>query len=125
MIFGKDSGFRDVSSGNYFLFPGSGVSQSARPRTKFQTRRRAGICRGLYKNDHAPPPLAFCCGRRNMTTKRKIVGEVTEKVEPLAVAIEALVSAMLVYEKVGKEYQGLEPARAQLRKALSGAIHGV
>jgi glycerol uptake facilitator-like aquaporin len=74
---------------------------------------------------HAPPPLAFCCGRRNMTTKRKIVGEVTEKVEPLAVAIEALVSAMLVYEKVGKEYQGLEPARAQLRKALSGAIHGV
>ncbi len=47
-----------------------------------------------------------------MTSKRKVVGEVTEKVEPLAVAIEALVSAMLVYEKVGKEYQGLEPARA-------------
>jgi hypothetical protein len=60
-----------------------------------------------------------------MTVKRKVVGEVTEKVEPLAVAIEALVSAMMVYEKVGKEYQGLEPARAQLRKALSGAIHGV
>jgi hypothetical protein len=60
-----------------------------------------------------------------MTSKRKIVGEVTEKVEPLAVAIEALVSAMMVYEKVGEEYQGLEPARAQLRKALSGAIHGV
>jgi hypothetical protein len=60
-----------------------------------------------------------------MTSKRKIVGEVTEKVEPLAVAIEALVSAMMVYEKVGKEYQGLEPARAQQRKALSGAIHGV
>jgi hypothetical protein len=60
-----------------------------------------------------------------MTSKRKVVGEVTEKVEPLAVAIEALVSAMMVYEKVGEEYQGLEPARAQLRKALSGAIHGV
>jgi hypothetical protein len=57
--------------------------------------------------------------------KRRIVGEVTEKVEPLAVAIEALVSAMMIYEKVGKEYQELEPARAQLRKALSGAIHGV
>jgi hypothetical protein len=60
-----------------------------------------------------------------MTSKRKVVGEVTEKVEPLAVAIEALVSAMMVYEKVGKEYPGLQPARAQLRKALSGAIHGV
>jgi hypothetical protein len=60
-----------------------------------------------------------------MTSKQKVVGEVTEKVEPLAVAIEALVSAMLVYEKVGKEYQGLEPARAQLRKAISGAVHGV
>jgi hypothetical protein len=57
--------------------------------------------------------------------KRRIVGEVTDKVEPLAVAIEALVSAMMIYEKVGKEYQGLEPARARLRKALSGAIHGV
>jgi hypothetical protein len=57
--------------------------------------------------------------------KRRIVGEVTEKVEPLAVAIEALVSAMMIYKKVGKEYQGLELARAQLRKALSGAIHGV
>jgi len=32
---------------------------------------------------------------------------------------------MLMHEKHGKEYQGLEPARAQLRKALSGAIHGV
>jgi hypothetical protein len=60
-----------------------------------------------------------------MTSKRKVVGEVTEKVEPLAVAIEALVSAMLVYEKVGKGFQGLEPARAQLRKAISGAVHGV
>jgi hypothetical protein len=60
-----------------------------------------------------------------MTSKRKVVGEVTEKVEPLALAIEALVSAMLMHEKHGKEYQGLEPARAQLRKALSGAIHGV
>jgi hypothetical protein len=57
--------------------------------------------------------------------KQRIVGEVTDKVEPLAVAIEALVSAMMIYEKVGKKYQGLEPARAQLRKALSGAIHGV
>jgi hypothetical protein len=57
--------------------------------------------------------------------KQRIVGEVTDKVEPLAVAIEALVSAMMIYEKVGKEYQGLQPARAQLRKALSGAIHGV
>ena len=60
-----------------------------------------------------------------MTSKRKVVGEVTEKVEPLALAIEALVSAMLMHEKHGKEYQGLEPARAQLRKALSGAIHGL
>ena len=60
-----------------------------------------------------------------MTVKRKVLGEVSEKVEPLAVAIEALVSAMMVYEKLGKEYQELEPARAQLRKAISGAIHGL
>jgi hypothetical protein len=64
-------------------------------------------------------------GERTMTVKRKVLGEVTEKVEPLAVAIEALVSAMMVYEKVGAEYQGLEPARKQLRQALSGAIHGL
>jgi hypothetical protein len=64
-------------------------------------------------------------GERTMTVKRKVLGEVTEKVEPLAVAIEALVSAMMVYEKVGAEYRGLEPARKQLRQALSGAIHGL
>jgi hypothetical protein len=34
-----------------------------------------------------------------MTSKRKVVGEVTEKVEPLALAIEALVSAMLMHGK--------------------------
>jgi hypothetical protein len=61
----------------------------------------------------------------DMTSKRKVVGEITGKVEPLAAAIEALIRAMMVYEKVGKEYQGLEPARAQLRRAISGAIHGV
>jgi hypothetical protein len=60
-----------------------------------------------------------------MTSKRKVVGEVTEKVEPLALAIEALVSAMLMHEKHGAAYEGLEPARKQLRQALSGAIHGL
>jgi hypothetical protein len=59
------------------------------------------------------------------TTNTRITGSITEKVEPLAVAIEALVSAMMVYEKVGAEYQGLEPARKQLRQALSEAIHGL
>jgi hypothetical protein len=60
-----------------------------------------------------------------MTVKCKVLGEVTGKVEPLAVAIEALVSAMLMHEKHGAAYEGLEPARAQLRKAISGAIHGL
>jgi hypothetical protein len=83
----------------------------------------------MYGHEKSDPAIVAVkpanCGAGTMTSKRKVVGEVTEKVEPLAVAIEALVSAMLVYEKVGKEYQGLEPARAQLRKAISGAVHGV
>ena len=37
-----------------------------------------------------------------MTSKRKVVGEVTEKVEPLALAIEALVSGIpVVASRVG------------------------
>jgi hypothetical protein len=60
-----------------------------------------------------------------MTSKRKFEGTPSAKVEPLALAIESLVSAMLTYEKLGKEYQGLGPARAQLRNAISSAIHGL